>query len=59
MVHHFPVGAPGDDPRRRRPDITLARKIRLKPVYLEGLFCKEIDYLEDLEEVRKYTRGTK
>jgi len=40
-------------------NLTVARKIRLKPVYLEGLFCKEIDYPEDLEEVRKYTQGAK
>ena len=33
-------------------NLTLARKIRVKPIYLEGLFCKEIDYPEDLVAVR-------
>ena len=35
-------------------NLTLAGKIRLKPVFLDGLFCKEIDFQEDLEAVQAY-----
>ena len=41
-------------------NLTLAKKVCLKPVYLDGLFCKEIDFQEDLEVVQAYIsqRGT-
>jgi choline kinase len=38
-------------------NLTLKKQLVLKPVYLGDVYCKEIDFPEDLEEVQGYCRG--
>jgi choline kinase len=38
-------------------NLTLAKKIVLKPINIKENFVKEIDFKEDLEEVRTYLKN--
>jgi choline kinase len=40
-------------------NLTVAGKIKLKPIDVGRLFCREIDFEEDLLEVQKYHLGKK
>ena len=35
-------------------NLTLAKKLRLKPIDISNYYCKEIDFPEDLQEVKEY-----
>lgn len=38
-------------------NLTKTGKLMLKPIYLGDVYCKEIDFAEDLTEVQKYLQG--
>jgi choline kinase len=48
--------APGDYFEKALEDLLRADKLTLHPVSLDGYYCREVDFAEDMEDVRQFIR---